>query len=204
MAKESDKRIKTFTIGFENESYNEASFAKSVSRFIGTDHTELYVSDDDAINTIPQLQYIYDEPFSDVSQIPTFLVSKLAKQNVTVALSGDGGDELFYGYNHYNVAKLLYKYINIIPVVMRKWFQSIFSKTDYIIISKIEAIIFKLNGGNANAINISDKFYKVAQLFNSMDKGQLYIKLLSNWSSPKCSVKSFKRSQLLRPRLLLL
>ena len=83
MAKESDKRIKTFTIGFENESYNEASFAKSVSRFIGTDHTELYVSDDDAINTIPQLQYIYDEPFSDVSQIPTFLVSKLAKQEYT-------------------------------------------------------------------------------------------------------------------------
>ncbi|MDA3012870.1 MAG: asparagine synthase (glutamine-hydrolyzing), partial [Actinomycetota bacterium] len=105
MARVSSQPPRTFTIGFEETSYDESPFAKRIAHHLGTDHTELIVSESDALSIVPKLSNIYSEPFADSSQIPTRLVSELARQSVTVALSGDGGDELFAGYSRYQVMR---------------------------------------------------------------------------------------------------
>jgi asparagine synthase (glutamine-hydrolysing) len=110
MQKLGNQKIKTFSMGFEDASYNEAPFAKAVAGHLGTDHTEHIVSEQDILNVVPQLPVIYDEPFADSSQLPTFLVSDIAKREVTVALSGDGGDELFHGYKRYKRIQNWYRH----------------------------------------------------------------------------------------------
>lgn len=113
--KQSSKKIKTFSIGFENQRYNEARYAKSIAEVLGTDHHELYMREDDAKELIPHLSEAYSEPFADISALPTLLVSRFAKSDVTVVLSGDGGDELFGGYNRFWLHEAYYRRTKKIP-----------------------------------------------------------------------------------------
>ena len=120
MQRQSSVPVRTFTIGFSESAYDESSHAKQVAHVLGTDHTDLIVSPEDAMRVIPDLPKIYDEPFADSSQIPTFLVSRMAREHVTVALSGDGGDELFGGYDRYQQIARLERIRGLLPAGVRR------------------------------------------------------------------------------------
>lgn len=120
MQAHSSQPIRTFSIGFREPAYDEAAHAKQVASHLGTEHTELYVTPAEAQAVIPKLQHIYDEPFADSSQIPTYLVSEMTRRHVTVALSGDGGDEVFAGYNRYGQGLALARMIRTLPKPMRQ------------------------------------------------------------------------------------
>lgn len=119
MQVQSKRPVRTFTIGFDQAGYNEATHAKAVAEKLGTDHTELYVRSEDALAVIPKLPLMFCEPFGDSSQIPTFLLSQMAREHVTVALSGDGGDELFGGYNRYLAARKVWGPVQRLPLFAR-------------------------------------------------------------------------------------
>lgn len=120
MQKHSARPVKTFSIGFEEEAYNEAVYAKDIAHHLGTDHTEFYVTQDEALDVIPNLPDMYDEPFADSSQIPTYLVSKMARRHVTVALTGDGGDEILAGYDRHVKIAPLWEKVKFLPHPLRQ------------------------------------------------------------------------------------
>lgn len=119
MQAQSARPVKTFTIGFHEGGYNEAEHAKAVAKHLGTEHTEFYAQPSDALAVVPSLPTMFDEPFADVSQIPTWLVANMARKHVTVSLSGDGGDEGFAGYNRYFVAPKVWRSLSPIPAGLR-------------------------------------------------------------------------------------
>ena len=123
MQNNSMNKIKSFSIGFDSEIYNEAEDAKLISRHLGTDHRELYVSDKELLETIYRLPSIYSEPFADSSQIPTVLLSDLTKSEVTVSLSGDGGDEVFGGYGRYFLGQRVLNSLGLLPHSVRSTFK---------------------------------------------------------------------------------
>jgi asparagine synthase (glutamine-hydrolysing) len=120
MQRVSGRKIRTFSIGFEDARFNEAGHARRVAEHLGTEHTEFIITERDALSVVPDLPKIYDEPFADASQIPTVLLSRLTRQYVTVALSGDGGDEVFGGYNRYTFAPDLWRLAERVPSLGRR------------------------------------------------------------------------------------
>ena len=120
MQAQSNQKVKSFTIGMEDKAYNEAVYAKEIAKHLGTEHTELYITADDAKAVIPKLASMFSEPFADSSQIPTYLVSKMTREHVTVSLSGDGGDELFCGYGCYESINRIWGKMKNVPYGVRK------------------------------------------------------------------------------------
>jgi asparagine synthase (glutamine-hydrolysing) len=180
MQAQSTRPIKTFTIGFHEEAYNEAIHAAAVAGHLGTEHTELYVTPQQAMAVIPKLPALYDEPFADSSQIPTFLVAELAKKHVTVSLSGDAGDELFCGYNRYKLTAAIWNKISHFPLPLRKVLAGMLTAISPATWDKIaDSINFR------KFANPGDKIHKGANTLNSKTIGDLYIKLVSQYNMPE-------------------
>jgi asparagine synthase (glutamine-hydrolysing) len=180
MQSQSNNAVKTFTLGFDENDYNEAKYAKKIAQHLGTDHTELFVLSKKAMEVIPKIPYIYDEPFSDSSQIPTYLISQLAKQHVKVALSGDGGDELFCGYNRYAMSKNFLNILNLMPSSFRKIVASGLQSISPQNWSKISKFIPILN----QYVNFGDKMHKVANTLEAKTLSDYYYMLSSHWQNP--------------------
>ena len=172
---QSSDRVKTFTIGFEEESYNEAPYAGEVAKYLGTEHTEHYISHKDVLAVIPDLPNLYDEPFADPSQMPTFLVSKLAKTKVAVSLSGDGGDEFFCGYNRYAVAKQIRRYTNRLPLILYKSMSARLTKIPLSTLDGLGSALRQLGLGSENAVRFGEKLHKLAKsIGEAVNEASLY------------------------------
>lgn len=175
----SSKPIQTFTIGFDNKDFNEADYAKAVASHLSTDHTELYVTPKQALDVIPTLPLSYDEPFADSSQIPTYLVSKLARQKVKVSLSGDGGDELFAGYNRYVLAENTWNRISKVPKKLRNLFSNCVTGISPSLINNSFRPFLPIFPQSLRQKNIGDKLHKAAGVLGSNDIDELYLSLVS-------------------------
>ena len=180
MQKESLKPIKTFTIGFNDKNYNEAAYAKKISKHLGTDHTEHYIDNNEVLKIVYKLPYIYDEPFADVSQIPTFLISDLAKRSVSVVLSGDGGDEVFAGYTRYLWSYYYSKKINILPKFLRELISRKIKETRPETITKI----FNCLPTKFRPPQAADRLKKLASVLNLDNQSEIYGSLISQWEDP--------------------
>ncbi|MFT5133588.1 MAG: asparagine synthase (glutamine-hydrolyzing) [Gammaproteobacteria bacterium] len=179
MQKHSDRPVKTFTIGFSEPDYNEADYAAKVAAYLGTEHNEFYVTPEDAMKVIPDLPEIYDEPFSDSSQIPTYLISKMTREHVTVALTGDGGDEVFAGYSRYFLADRLDRTINLIGRPGCK----ILQRSLHLCSADTWSKILKHLPARLKIPQVGDKLYKLADVLLD-DKYARYLKLVSHWDKP--------------------
>lgn len=184
MQVQSSRPIKTFTIGFHESGFDEARHARLVAQHLGTEHTELYVSPEETRSIIPLLPALYDEPFADSSQIPTYLVAKLARQHVTVSLSGDGGDELFGGYNRYFWTSRIWKHIGWLPAGLR----GLAANTIRSVSPSTWADAIHSAGGifpaARNFPNAGDKIQKLAGILSSKNREAVYLDLVSQWKTP--------------------
>ncbi|MBO6505389.1 MAG: asparagine synthase (glutamine-hydrolyzing) [Kordiimonadaceae bacterium] len=187
----SSKPVNTFTVGFQEEGYNEAPFAGEVAKALGTDHSELYVSLDDARDVIPQLPQIFDEPFADASQLPTFLISKMARRSVKVILSGDGGDELFGGYDRYYWCNKIWRILKQVPAPMRPWLSNVVAGVAKVPVLDTNFLVRNL-AGTGRQINPAGKFARLPYLLSSKTQEELYLRLLSNFESPGSVLKQDK------------
>ncbi|WP_430626770.1 asparagine synthetase B family protein [Thiobacter aerophilum] len=184
MQAQSSRPVKTFTIGFHEGDYNEAEHAHAVARHLGTDHTELYVTPKQALDVIPRLPALYDEPFADSSQIPTFLVAQLAREHVTVSLSGDGGDELFGGYNRYFWTRALWRRLGLLPVPLRRALAAALTLPSPQAWSRLFAVLKPVLPPALRVKLAGDKMHKLAELVGLDSLEAVYRYLVSHWKHP--------------------
>ncbi len=189
MQRQSAQPVRTFSIGFDVPGYDEAVHAKAVARHLGTDHTELYVRPEDALAVIPRLPAIYDEPFADSSQIPTFLVCQMARRHVTVALSGDAGDELFAGYNRYLLADQVWRRLAAVPLPLRRAAATLLLALPPGGWNRLGSLAGTVVPALARHGAIGDKLHKfAASVLPAASVEQMYRALVSHWQQPDALV----------------
>jgi asparagine synthase (glutamine-hydrolysing) len=182
MQAQSAGRVKTFTIGFPIAAYNEATHARAVAAHLGTAHTELIVSPAEALDVIPSLPAMYDEPFADSSQIPTYLVARMARAHVTVSLSGDGGDEVFGGYNRYLWGNRLRRGAQLIPRGVRG---AIADGIRAVSPARWDSIFGSFGSVFTRGVTIpGDRLHKLAGLLTADTADELYGRLTAQWMNP--------------------
>ena len=175
--------VRTFSIGFPEFGYDESVYAAGVARHLGTDHTELQIGGDDALGVVPQLADMYDEPFADSSQIPTYLVCKLTRRHVTVALSGDGGDELFAGYNRYVFAERLWGSLRHVPIGVRRAAAATLNSIPAGLVDGLSHVVPR----TLRPPQLSDKLKKFADILPNNADG-IYLRLVSQCPDPAALV----------------
>ena len=181
MQAQSARPVNTYTIGFREAGYNEAEYAAGVARHLGTAHTELYVTNRDALDVIPSLPEIYDEPFADASQIPTFLVSRLARAHVTVSLSGDGGDELFGGYNRYLFVNRIWHRLRAAPLLARRLIAGAITRVSPQRWDRLFAVLGKMVPETRLPALPGQKLHKAASLLEAGDLASLHLRMIAQW-----------------------
>jgi asparagine synthase (glutamine-hydrolysing) len=186
MQAQSSRPVQTFTIGFNEAEYNEATYAREVAAHLGTSHTELYVTPAEALAVVPRLPQIYDEPFADSSQIPTHLVAALARQQVTVALSGDGGDELFGGYHRYFLTDRWWKRLRRVPAGSRELLGHGLRAVSP---RGWDKAIGLLGLGRLGSRPTGDRVHKLARVLGAGTLDQLYEHFVSQWADPATVVR---------------
>ncbi|MGK7344556.1 MAG: asparagine synthase (glutamine-hydrolyzing) [Candidatus Nitrospinota bacterium M3_3B_026] len=184
MKEVAERPVRTFTIGFHEEGYNEAEYAKAVAQSFQTNHTELYLTSADAREVIPSLPEMYDEPFADSSQIPTFLVSRMARESVTVCLSGDGGDESFGGYNRYLWALSIWRAVRLAPRPLRKLFAGAIGAMRPPALEAAFGTISPALPSRLQVANPADKAYKLAEILALSGPMEIYRWLVSQFKNP--------------------
>ncbi|HUP59856.1 MAG TPA: asparagine synthase (glutamine-hydrolyzing) [Thermoanaerobaculia bacterium] len=182
MQRQNSSPVKTFSIGFEEAEYDEAHYAAAVARHLGTDHTQLYVTPQEARDVIPLLPRIYDEPFADSSQIPTFLVSKLARQFVTVSLSGDGGDELFGGYHRYFLGRRLWRKVQTVPRALRPLASAALRAVPISTWNRMLSPASHLVPRALRRDRAGERLHKLARAIDTGDPDSLYYEVVSQWT----------------------
>ncbi|WP_461210625.1 asparagine synthase (glutamine-hydrolyzing) [Desulfocurvus sp. DL9XJH121] len=184
LQKVSSGPVKTFTIGFAEAGYDEAAHAEAVARHLGTDHTTLRLTPRDALDVIPLIPRFYDEPFADASQIPTYLVSRLAREQVTVALSGDGGDELFGGYNRYLLAPRIWNRAGRLPLGLRRALARALGDGAVRVLSMAYAAASRLLPREKRQLIFRDKLQKLAASLPAATREEFFHNLASYWVRP--------------------
>jgi len=184
MQTRSTRPVRTFSIGFHEAAYNEAEHAKAVASHLGTDHTELYVTARQAMDVIPSLPTMYDEPFADSSQIPTFLVSQLARRHVKVSLSGDAGDELFGGYERYRMTSRFWRRLSKVPRPLRGAMARGLTSLSPRRWNAVARVLDPILPASARVSLPGDKIHKGAGVLASRNVAELYHGLASSWRDP--------------------